>query len=330
MQPARAPSRTPYLESVRSNLSTVYDIAIAGAGPIGSATAYALSTRSNLSVAIVSREPADDPAHFAAYRWAGGSVRLYWDDPWKLAAVQATAGLARQLIAEGVGLDIIENSYLFLNRGQIIPGMNLAGAKLVRELYRRAVEQGITPHEGAHIDAVADSGDHYVLHTSTGDVNARRVLLALGAENAKLLPEYPVEFERRQVFVLDVPMEGGREKLPHLVLPFEDGVVFCFPKYVGGMPRLVVGQEDVIEHSDERAPEDYFAELLARGLNKALPFLKDATVLDILWGFDAKAKSPVLHTVDNRLFAANCGSAVRSSVLLGQEIAERLACDEPE
>ncbi|MCS6801749.1 MAG: FAD-dependent oxidoreductase [Chloroflexota bacterium] len=305
-------------------MDSVFDIAICGSGPIGAATAYALRERTDLAIAVVTRDPADDPNHEAAYRWAGGAVRLAWDDPWKQSAVQETAALARQFAAEGVALDFVENGYLFLNRGEAVPGVNLAGAKLVREILRRAGEAGIHLHSERDIAAIAPEGDSYRIVTSAGDLVARRVLLALGAANSRFLPDYPVAFEKRQVFLLDLPVEGGRAKMPHLVVPLAGGVVYCFVKNVAGTLRLVVGQEDIFAHEETPGPENYFPALLARGLADRLPFLADAHVLDILWGFDAKAKSLSLVSHDNRLFAANCGSAVRAAARIGVEVAERL------
>ena len=300
-----------------------YDIAICGSGPIGAATAYALRERSDLRIAVVTRDPADDPDHQAAYRWAGGSIRLAWADPWKLAAVQHTVALARQFAAEGVALHIVENGYLFLNRGEAVPGLNLAGAPFVRELLRRAVDAGVHLYGETEITSVSPDGDAYRIRFDAGEIITHRVLLALGAANARFIPDYPLAVEKRQVFILDLPVEGARAAMPHLVLPLEGGVVYCFVKNVDGVFRLVVGQEGVL-HDDAPEPVNYFPDLLARGLADRLPFLADAAVLRILWGFDAQAKTLTLTSHDERLFVANCGSAVRAAARLGDEIAERL------
>jgi hypothetical protein len=86
----------------------------------------------------------------------------------------------------------------------------------------------------------------------------------------------------------------------------------------------VVGQEDIIDHNDAPEPENYFPTLLELGLAERLPFLAHANVHDILWGFDATTKSLVITSHDERLFAANCGSAVRAAGRIGVELAERL------
>lgn len=313
-------------------MDSVFDIAICGSGPIGAATAYALRDRTDLAITVVTRDPADDPNHEAAYRWAGGAVRLAWDDPWKQAAVTATAALARQFIADGVALDVVENGYLFLNRGEAVPGLNLAGAKLVREMLRRAVAAGIHLHGERDITAVVPDGTRYRVVTAAGDILARRVLVALGASNPRFLPDYPVTFEKRQVFILDVPVDDRRAKLPHLVLPLAGGVLYCFVKNVAGVLRLVVGHENIIEPSETPGPDNVFPALLDLGLAERLPFLASAGVLDILWGFDATAKALTIVSPDHRLFAANCGSAVRAAARIGAELAERLVAslaDEP-
>jgi glycine/D-amino acid oxidase-like deaminating enzyme len=303
---------------------TAYDIAICGAGPIGAATAYALRTNPDLSIAVISREPADDPHHLASYRWAGGSVRLFWEDAWKQAAVDETTALARQFVAEGVDLNVVENNYVFVNHGRLSPGLNLAGAKFIAELLRRAEAEGVRRIDGATIDAVTATGDSYTIATDRGEIHARKVLLALGSSNARVAPTFDLKTEKRQVFVLDLPVDGERSRLPHLVLPFEHGVVFAFVKNINGVLRIVVGQEEVIEHGDDPGPEDYFADLLERGLADRLPWLAKAKVLDTLWGFDVTSKTLAVTTPDDRLFVANCGSAVRSSGLIGRELAERL------
>ncbi|MFN8533280.1 MAG: FAD-dependent oxidoreductase [Dehalococcoidia bacterium] len=304
-------------------MEPVYDIAICGSGPIGAATAFALRERNDLAVAVITQDPADDPNHEAAYRWAGGAVRLAWDDPWKHGAAQQTLALVQQFVAEGSDFDLVQNGYLFLNRGQVVPGVNLAGAKFVREVLRRAVACGVSLLDNQPIEAVEPIEDGYRVVTSAGEIAARRVLLALGAQNPRFFSD-DLAFEKRQVFVLDTPVEESRAAMPHLVVPMPGGVVYCFVKNVAGTLRLVVGQEDLATHSDERAPENYFPELLERGLADRLPFLADAGVHDILWGFDATAKSLALRSRDERLFAANCGSAVRSSGRIGVEVAERL------
>jgi hypothetical protein len=54
-----------------------------------------------------------------------------------------------------------------------------------------------------------------------------------------------------------------------------------------------------------------------------MPFLKEAKVEKILWGFDCEKKTLSLENREN-LFIANCGSAIRSCVWIGRKIAEEL------
>ncbi|MCS7003145.1 MAG: hypothetical protein NZ518_09885, partial [Dehalococcoidia bacterium] len=63
---------------------------------------------------------------------------------------------------------------------------------------------------------------------------------------------------------------------------------------------------------------------LARGLADALPYVADARPIDILWGFDAHVKSLRVSEPFPNVIAANCGSAVRVSALIGAELADRL------
>jgi glycine/D-amino acid oxidase-like deaminating enzyme len=304
--------------------TSIYDIAIVGDGPIGAATAYFLST-SDKRVALISAEPlSEDPNHEATYRYAGGSVRWAFEDPDLAAATEATADFIRETLAAGTDLAAIEDSYVFVHRGVVAPSFNVSGAKLVEHLAAHAEQNGVVRHPGVALVSYRKENDHYILTTTQGDIAARKVLLALGPSLAKFVPEAGFEFEKRQTFVLNLPVPANREKFPHLVLPFHGGIVYLFIKRIDGVFKMLVSQEGVIEENDEHAPDDYFKRMCDLGLLEIMPFFKDATTEKVLWGFDAKNKTVKIFSPDGLLHAAACGSAVRSCVGIGKKLAAEL------
>ncbi|GIW10236.1 MAG: FAD-binding oxidoreductase [Chloroflexi bacterium] len=300
----------------------VFDIAVLGSGPIGATSAYLLTHQTNRRIALIAQEPQED--HRATYRFSGGSIRLYWDDPRKAQAVAETAALIRQLHQDGVELDLLENGYVFVHRGRWAPSLNLSGAKLIRHLLACAVERGLTRVSGAEIEQLTTGGSGYRVLTSVGEVRARAVVLALGTENQRFLPELELEVEKRQLFVLDLPVDEHRARFPHLVVPLGEGVVFVFIKRFDGELRVVVGQEDVVAHQATAGPEEYFGDLLRLGLGAQLPFLREARVERVLWGFDVKHKLPQIVHPAPGLVAVNCGSALRSCAYIGREVVSTL------
>jgi hypothetical protein len=81
----------------------------------------------------------------------------------------------------------------------------------------------------------------------------------------------------------------------------------------------------VVEENNKPAPDDYFKKMCGLGLTDLMPFLKDAAVEKVLWGFDAKNKTVKLYSPDGMLHAAACGSAVRSCIGIGKKLAAELA-----
>ena len=53
--------------------------------------------------------------------------------------------------------------------------------------------------------------------------------------------------------------------------------------------------------------------------------MKSAKVEKVLWGIDAGNKELKIKSYKNRLFAANCGSAIRSSIWIGEQVAEKIS-----
>lgn len=305
--------------------TTPYDVLIVGSGPIAATTAYFLTRgQPRLRIGLISQDEPNDRT--ATYRYAGGSVRWYWDDPEKIRLTSETADFLRELTGQGVDLALIETQYYFVHRGIVVPSLNISGSKLVTHLLNQAAQAGLERQTGS-VRSFKKIDDQYHLDTSLGEISARRVLLAVGPSIQTLWPAAPFAFEKRQLFVLDTPITPERSQLPHTIVPVGDGLVYFFRKRIGDQEKLLVAQEDVVEHAVLDGPEDYFQELLDQGLGTVAPYLRDARVGQILWGLDATNKLPIYHTTDNKLFAVACGSAVRSCVGIGRRAAELLTAE---
>lgn len=315
-----------------SQLTGDLDVAICGAGPVGAATARFLARHHpGLRVALLTDGPPGepsgdgDPEHLATYHYSGGSIRWAWDDPVKREMTGETARFVRELLADGVDLDALENTYHLLHTGELIPALNVSATRLVDHLVQTARADGVSWHPGTTVTAVRPEDDGHVVETSRGDVRALRVLVALGARTPQVLPAHDTEAEKRQLFVLDLPVEESRERLPHTIAPVGKGFAYVFVKRTDDGVRVVVGQEDIVEDDDTSAPVDYWGELLESGVGDVLPWLRDARVERILWGVDSAHKKLAVTEPAPGLLAANCGSAVRSSAWIGRTLAERLA-----
>ena len=172
------------------------------------------------------------------------------------------------------------------------------------------------------VTAVRSTVDGHSVVGGLGTVTARVVLLALGSANPSLVPGLAPRLEKRQLFVLDLPVGPERAALPHVVVPVGDGYAYVFVKEFEHGMRLVLGQEELVEDSDLTGPADHFAELLEAGVGDRLPFVRAAGVERILWGVDWADKHPAIAEHAPGLFTVNCGSAVRSCVAIGRETAE--------
>ena len=305
-----------------TDLPTDADIVICGAGPIGAATAYFLA-RPDLRVVVISFEPDDDPDHLATYRYSGGSIRWTWPDPVKREMTTQTEQFIRGA-APHADLAMLQNSYHLLHTGEHIPALNVSATGLVGMLRDQAREAGATLVD-ALVTGVRRDGSGHVVETSRGAIRAGRVLGAMGAANASVFPQASAEPEKRQLFVLDLPVPPERELLPHTIVPIGDGFGYVFVKLIDGQMRVLVGQEDIVADEDTSGPVDHWKEILDSGLATTLPWLRDARVDDILWGVDTAQKTLVVDEPSPGVLVANCGSAIRSAAWLGRTLAERLA-----
>jgi glycine/D-amino acid oxidase-like deaminating enzyme len=300
---------------------TTFDVLIAGSGPIGAATAFLLTRdQPSLRVGLITQDPTTDPS--ATYLQAGGCLRWHWDDAVKEEMTKTTADVIKDLAASGVDLDLIEDHYLLLHTGTYTPSINFSGRKLVEYLLAQAKERGLELIQ-AKVENVQVTDAATTITAGDSTYAAPKAVLALGVANANYLPDYELETEKRQLFVLDLPVDDTRQEFPHVIAPVGKGYAFAFIKKMPQGLRLLVGQEDVVEANEDAAAENYFGALLDAGLGNIMPFLQDAQVEHILWGFDAGNKELRLEQRGSVL-AANCGSAARSCIWIGQQVVNKL------
>jgi glycine/D-amino acid oxidase-like deaminating enzyme len=235
--------------------------------------------------------------------------------------IRRTADFIDARVAAGAPIRVREAPYLFLDAGVLVPALNLAATDLVADLVGLATGAGVTEVDVGEVTAVEPvAGGHRVVGAA-GTVEARVVVLALGAGNPALVPQLPAKLEKRQLFVLDLPVDERRAALPHVVAPIGAGYAYVFVKDTDEGLRVLVGQEDLIADDDLTGPVDSYGELLAAGVADRFPFLRAAGVERILWGVDWVDKLP--HLAEHRpgLLTVNCGSAVRACVAIGEQVA---------
>jgi glycine/D-amino acid oxidase-like deaminating enzyme len=294
-------------------------VAVVGSGPIGAATAYGLVRAGVPGVVLVDGTP-----DTGTYRSSGGSVCWHRADPEKSALIKATAEFVRARVEAGGAIRVREQPYLFLAEGVLVPALNIAAADLVADLVGLAVAGGARRCALGRVTGLeAIDGGHRV-RGEDGTVEARAVVLALGAGNAAVAGTAPA-LEKRQLFVLDLPVDVGRAALPHVVAPIGVGYAYVFVKQTPAGLRLLLGQEDLVFDGDLSGPVDYLEELLAAGVGDRFPFLRGARATEVLWGVDHAAKLPVLAEPGPGVLAVNCGSAVRACVPIGERVAARVA-----
>jgi glycine/D-amino acid oxidase-like deaminating enzyme len=292
-------------------------VAVVGRGPIGAATAHRLAVAGVRDVVLVGADDAGEPA----YRSSGGSVCWHRSDRVKAAMIRRTAEFVRARAAAGASIRVRETPYLFLDSGVLAPALNIAAADLVDDLVGLAAGAGVSEVDVGPVGAVEPvAGGHRVIGAA-GTVDARVVVLALGAGNPALVPQLSPVLEKRQLYVLDLPVDELRAALPHVVAPVGPGYAYVFVKDTADGLRVVVGQEDLVADEDLTGPVDSYRELLAAGAGDLFPFLRPAGVERVLWGVDWVDKLP--RVVEHRpgLLTVNCGSAVRACVAIGEQVA---------
>ena len=289
---------------------------VAGPGPLGAATAYHLARRGT-PVVIVGR---DRPG--AAFLNSGGSICWHRPDPRKAAVIRETAEFVRDAIANGARIRCRDVPYLFLTEGVQVPALNIDSADLVSHLLTEAEEAGAQRLDVGDVQGVDASGGRTTLRCDGGDVSGSVVMLALGTANAGLVPGLDLLWEKRQLFVLDLPVDTDRARMPHTITAVGDGCAYVFVKEFDDGLRVVVGQEDIVDDDDPAGPVDHFEVLLDGGVADRFPFLRDAGVERILWGLDWSGKLPDVQEHQRGVLTVNCGSAVRACIAAGRAAAD--------
>lgn len=302
-------------------MSNVYDILILGGGPIAASTAYFLSQEGKNKVGILFENQIDNKR--ATYKYAGGCVRWFWDEPLKISMTKETADFVKKIADDGVDVSLREDTYLFLYRGVHTPAINVSAAKLVDYFIKEAAEKGVTVHGDEVIENITKEGELHTVSTDRGSYKAKKVLLALGAENARFMPDYDLEKEDRYLLVLDLPVGEAEIDFPHTIAKVGDGYAYVFVKKMSEGWRFLVSQEDVLPTPKEGEVEIHFEKLLSAGFGEVMPFLQKAKVERMLTGTDVETKELLIKEKEG-LMAANCGSAVRSCVWIGRELTKRI------
>ncbi len=301
-------------------MTSKYDLIIVGGGPIGSVISYFLSQNKkdlNLEkIALIQKEPNNES--YTAYLNAGGSIRWYFEDEEMIQITKKTADFI-QSIKDKVDINLIEDNYFFVHKGIFVKSYNISGTKLVNYFKNIAQENGVDIFSDTEFLKIERQNNNYILKTNKGDFETKGVIFALGYKNKEFF-YLPLEIEKRQLFVLDININEKNINLPHTIIKFNGGVVYFFIKKFDYGYRLLLGQEDIFEHSLEPKEENYFPDLLKLGLTEVLPFLKNANVEKILWGFDIKNKKPIINEIYPNVYTVNCGSAVRSIIHIGEQV----------
>ncbi|MBW3603994.1 MAG: FAD-binding oxidoreductase [Actinobacteria bacterium] len=296
------------------------DVVVAGAGPLGASVAYHLARR-GMAVTVAT---ADDAP--ASYRSSGGSVCWHRPDPRHAAAIEETATFVRDAVAAGAAIDCRAVPYLFVHKGVMAPALNISSPDLVAHLLHEARTSGTSMVDIGHIAAVEQDDDGYTVLGGSAAVSGRAVVLALGVGNIGVMPGLHGAVEKRQLFVLDLPVDDDRARWPHTIVRIADGYAYVFVKRFSRGLRVVVGHEDLVEDDDKTGAVDYFADLLNAGVGERFPWLRGAQVEQVLWGLDwAATKRPHIATDDAGLFSVNAGSAVRVCIPAGRQLADRVA-----
>jgi glycine/D-amino acid oxidase-like deaminating enzyme len=297
-------------------------VAVVGAGPLGAATALALTRRAIGDVVLI-----DDGEAAAAWRNSGGSICWHRADPTKADLIRRTADAITARIEAGAAIRARLTPYLILEQGVLVPALNVASGDLVADLVERAETGGAVRVDIGRVRAVVRRGAGWTVEGDRGTVDASVVLLAMGAGNFDFMPGLPRRLEKRQLFVLDLPVDDGRARLPHIIARIGSGSAYAFVKEFDDGLRVVVGQEDLVVDDDESGPTDHWAQLLAAGVADALPFVAPGRPERILWGLDWADKLPHIAVAPEQptLLSVNCGSAVRVCVAAGEIAADVVA-----
>ncbi|HEX5290660.1 MAG TPA: FAD-dependent oxidoreductase [Streptosporangiaceae bacterium] len=256
------------------------DVAVVGAGVIGSATARALGARGVSAVLLEQFDlgHARGSSHGATriFRLAypdSGYVRMAVAARARWAAVQADAG--EELLVRTGGLDAGPGAaacaaalaecgveHAWLEAGELrdrYPGLavepgermlfqpdagvSLAG-RAVGALQRLARRDGVPVRAGAHVRGIESRGDHVVLRTAGGDILARVAVLAAGPWTAGLLPGVVTAAPQLTATLQQVryfaPRDPAAGRWPTLIEWAPDGASWYVVPMAGDAPGVKV------------------------------------------------------------------------------------------
>jgi glycine/D-amino acid oxidase-like deaminating enzyme len=187
-------------------------VAVVGAGPLGAATALALTRRSVGEVLLV-----DGGDATAGWRNSGGSISWHRPDPVKADLIRRTADAITARVEAGAPIRVRSTPYLILKQGVLVPALNVSSGDVVADLTEQAEVGGAVRVDIGRVHALTRHRAGWTVVGEQGAIDAGVVLLATGTGNLDLMPGLPRRLEKRQLFVLDLPVDDGRARLPHIV-----------------------------------------------------------------------------------------------------------------
>jgi len=206
----------------------IYDVLILGGGPIAASTAFFMSRKGSKKIGMIFEEQTTSKK--ATYQYAGGCIRWFWDEELKIKMTKDTADFIKKLSKQGVDVSLREDTYLFLYRGVHAPAINVSSAKVVNYFIQEAKKKGINIHGGETIKKITKVGAGYEVSTDKTTHQAKKVLLALGAENPKFMKECVLENEERYLLVRDLPGTDNELTFPLTIAKIGNGYAFVFIK----------------------------------------------------------------------------------------------------
>ncbi len=117
-----------------------------------------------------------------------------------------------------------------------------------------AVKNGAKLMLSTKVEGIENKGDHYVLHTNTGDVEAKYIVNAAGVESGEIhemvaAPTFKINANRGEYYLMD-KSEGARAKHVIFQCPNKDGKGVLVSPTVHG--NLIVGPTAVASDEPER------------------------------------------------------------------------------
>jgi FAD dependent oxidoreductase len=209
-----------------------------------------------------------------------------------------------------------------------VPALNVNSTELVTDLAGEATRGGALLQRTGVVDAITPTQTGWEVRSGPDSgadiVTATVVVLALGVGNVSLFPGLQPRLEKRQLFVLDLPVDEDRARMPHVVARVGHGYAYVFVKNLPEGQRVLLGHEDLVPDDDPTGPVDYLAQLLEAGVADAFPFLGAARADRILWGMDWADKFPGSALANSRrCWPSIAGAVFGPALALGARLRRR-------